>query len=120
MIRLIEGSFFAGGHERIRDEIRALADKKERALLIVPEQQTVSCEREMTDHLSASAALCFEVVNFTRFSNYILRELGGLSGESISNAKKALIWKSLLTLQDVPAPHPKSSLLLQNAGGSDD
>ena len=99
MIRLIEGSFFAGGHERIRDEIRALTDKKERALLIVPEQQTVSCEREMTDHLPASAALCFEVVNFTRFSNYILRELGGLSGESISNAKKALfMWRTLSEL----------------------
>ncbi len=102
MLRLIEGGFFAGGHEKIKQEVLRLINGKTNTLMIVPEQETVSREREMTDFLPPSAALCFEVTNFTRFANSIFRKLGGVAGESINASKKALImWKTLCELSPI-------------------
>lgn len=99
MLRLIEGGFFAGGHELIKKEISDLAGEKRSVILIVPEQQTLSCEREMADFLPPSAALCFEVTNFTRFCDTVFRALGGVCGKYADKTKKALImWRALTEL----------------------
>ena len=99
MLTLIEGGFFAGCHEKIAEEIKTLVSSGNKAYLIVPEQQTVNAEREMTDLLPPSYPLVFEVTNFTRFANTVFRRLGGLSKESASSAKKALVmWRTLTEL----------------------
>lgn len=99
MLTLIEGGFFSGGHEKIRKEIEELVMQGKRSILIVPEQQTVSAEREMTDFLPSSYPLTFEVTNFTRFANTVFRTLGGLSKESASGTKKSLVmWRTLTEL----------------------
>ena len=99
MLTLIEGGLFSGGHERIKETILGLLKNGRKAFLIVPEQQTVSAEREMTDALPSSAPLSFEVTNFTRFADTVFRSLGGLAGESADASKKALImWRTLREL----------------------
>ena len=102
MLRLIEGGFFAGGHELIKKEIADLVAAKRSVILIVPEQQTLSCEREMADFLPPSAALCFEVTNFTRFCDTVFRVLGGVGGKYADKTKKALImWRALTELSPI-------------------
>lgn len=99
MLNLIEGGFFSGGHEMIKERIAALTANQKNSILIVPEQQTVSAEREMTDFLPPSAPLYFETTNFTRFADTVFRAQGGLAGESADGAKRSLImWKTLTEL----------------------
>ena len=102
MLTLIEGGFFAGGHEMIKERIKQLTEANKKSILIVPEQQTVSAEHELTDFLPPTAPLYFEVTNFTRFTNTVFRALGGLTGESADTAKRSLImWKALTELSPV-------------------
>lgn len=102
MLTLIEGGFFAGGHEMIKERIRKLTEEKKKSILIVPEQQTVSAEHEMTDFLPPSSPLYFEVTNFTRFANTVFRALGGLTGDSADAAKRSLImWRAMTELSPV-------------------
>ena len=99
MLKLIEGGFFAGGHERCIKAIEAATLAGRHVLLIVPEQQTLSCEREMCDILPPSAALTFEVTNFTRLADTVFRSLGGIAGRCADKTKKALImWRALTAL----------------------
>ena len=99
MLNLIEGGFFSGGREALRERIAALTEQGKRSILIVPEQQTVSAEREMTDFLPPSAPLCFETTNFTRLANTVFRALGGLAGDTADTAKRSLLmWKTLTEL----------------------
>ena len=37
MLNLIEGGFFSGGHEMIKERIAMLTENKKRSILIVPE-----------------------------------------------------------------------------------
>ena len=102
MLTLIEGGLLSDGHEIIIDRISTLVREGKRAYLIVPEQQTVSAEKEMTDVLPASAPLCFEVTNFTRFADTVFRSLGGLAGEVATASKKALVmWRTLKELSPI-------------------
>ncbi len=102
MITLIEGGFFAGGKEKIKNLIADRVKLGKKSILIVPEQQTVNAEREMTDILPPSASLCFEATNFTRFANTVFRTLGGLAKESADSSKRALImWRTLTELSPV-------------------
>ena len=99
MITLIEGGFFAGGRDIVKERIKKLCEKKWHTFFIVPEQDTVSSEDEMAEYLSDSLPLFSEVTNFTRFSDVIFRALGGGSKKSIDKAKRALVmWKTLTEL----------------------
>ena len=99
MLTLIEGGFFAGGHELIKEQILHLTKDSKKSILIVPEQQTVIAEREMTDFLTPSAPLFFDATNFTRLADTVFRALGGLTGESADTAKRSLImWRAMTEL----------------------
>lgn len=99
MLNLIEGGFFSGGREMIKERIAALTAAGKKSMLIVPEQQAVSAEHEITDALPPSAPLYFETTNFTRLANTVFRTLGGLAGECADTAKRSLImWKTLTEL----------------------
>ena len=45
---IITGSFTSGIHERICREIEELIERKEEVYLIVPEQNTLSAEKEIS------------------------------------------------------------------------
>ncbi|MEE0969143.1 MAG: 3'-5' exonuclease, partial [Clostridia bacterium] len=82
-------------YERIQKDI---ADKR-RVILLVPEQETVAREREMTEILPPSAQLHFEVLNFTRLANSFFREHGGLTYHYVTPSVKALaMWNTVRTL----------------------
>lgn len=97
MIKIISGSFTSGAHEYISDKIKALIAKEEKNVyLIVPEQQTLSMEKEMSKILPPSAPLFFEVSNFTRLANSVFRILGGVAGEHSDRTRRALVmWEAL-------------------------
>ena len=97
MLTLYEGGFTSLVHDEIIKKITGAVNVGKRAFLFVPEQQTLTAEAEACDILPPSAALSFEVTNFTRFTNTAFRALGGISGEYITSAKKALVMWGVLT-----------------------
>ncbi len=99
MLKIVRSGFSMAAREEFCREISALVSDGKRAILIVPEQQTVIAESLFASILPPSSALCFEVTNFTRLANTTFRSLGGLSGEYCDRAKKSLImWRTLTEL----------------------
>lgn len=99
MITLIQGGFFAGGREIIKERLSDLCKKEKKSILIVPEQDTVSSEDELSAYLPKNAPIFNEVTNFSRFADVIFRTLGGTAESSENATKRALImWKTLTVL----------------------
>ncbi len=99
MLTLLEGGFTSNLHEELISSIERSIRSGNKVYLIVPEQQTVAAECEMSKILPPSAPLCFEVTNFTRFTNTAFRTLGGISGEYCSPVAKSLtMWRALTEL----------------------
>ncbi len=99
MLKLVEGGFYSTAYEDIKAEILTLTKQGKRVFLIVPEQQSVLAEKEMIEYLPENAPLTFEVTNFTRLSNTVSRQFGGIAGEFADSAKESLImWKTLTEL----------------------
>lgn len=97
MLTLYEGGFTSVMHDDILKSITHSINAGKKVFLFVPEQETLTREAEACDVLPPTAALSFEVTNFTRFTNTAFRTLGGISGEYITSAKKALIMWGVLT-----------------------
>ncbi len=97
MLKLIIGRAGSGKTEYIR---RALVDLMQRsdaeAVVIVPEQQTVIWETKMASLLPDEANLRLEITNFTRLSNSVFREYGGLADSPIDDGTRALlVWRAM-------------------------
>ena len=73
MLRLFEGGFSSNAHDELIRAIGSAISSGRRTYLIVPGQQTVAVECEMSKILPASAPLTFEVTNFTRLCDTIFR-----------------------------------------------
>ena len=97
MLTLYEGGFTSLVHDEIIKKIIGSVKVGKRTFLFVPEQQTLTIEAQTCDIMPPSAALSFEVTNFTRFTNTAFRALGGISGEYITSAKKSLVMWGVLT-----------------------
>ena len=99
MLRIIRTKLGAREPLSLEEDIKRTFEGGERGFLIVPEQDTVMREAAIARALPPSAALSFEVTNFTRFANTTFRLLGGVAGEYCSKSKKALImWQTLAEL----------------------
>jgi ATP-dependent helicase/nuclease subunit B len=99
MLILTLGGFYSDKKSSLIKSIRELTEKKKRAFLIVPEQQTLTDEREMARLLPSYAPLYFEVSNFSRFANTGFRMLGGISREYVDRTRRMLVmWQTLHTL----------------------
>lgn len=102
MLKLIEGSLYSEASSVMRKEITEAIEEKKKVMLIVPEQQTVIAEKEMSKILPEYAPRFFEVTNFTRFSNTVFRLLGGIDKEYCDSVKSSLImWRTLSELEPV-------------------
>ena len=102
MLTIIKSGLNAGARDRFKGMIRTLIEAEQPSYLIVPEQQTVMAEAEMSREMPPTAPQFFEVTNFTRLANTTFRTLGGISGEYSTKTKKALImWRTLTELTPV-------------------
>ena len=99
MLEFIIGGAGTGKTHQIEELIKKDIREGRRAMLLVPEQETVARERAMLDILPPSAQLSFEVLNFTRLANSVFRKYGGLTYSYVSAPVKALaMWNTLRTL----------------------
>lgn len=97
MIKFIYGNPGSGKTEEIFRMLEKDAQNKKYALLIVPEQMTVSAERELLKRLPASAQLHIEVLNYTRLANKLFREHGGVAyNSSTRSLQKLLMWRAIM------------------------
>ncbi len=96
MIRFLYGADAVKTQGALLSHIEEHIKADERAILLVPEQETVTAERRMVELLPPAAQLIFEVSNFTRFANRTFRTVGGLSYRYATPAACALLmWQSL-------------------------
>jgi len=78
--------------------------------LIVPEQETVRCERRLLDILPPKAQLFSEVLNFSRLANLAFRKFGGLSYNYADKGSKTLVmWKNLRELAPMLTEYSRSA-----------
>ncbi len=99
MLKIFEGGFSSVTYAEMKEEILRLTKEGKKVFLIVPEQQTVSAEKEMAEFLPDSAPLTFEATNFTRFANTACRTLGGIAAKYADSRTESLImWKTLTEL----------------------
>ena len=99
MLNIIEGGLSSIADTELKELIINLTENGRRTLLLVPEQEALSKEKEYAKILPKSAPLTFEVTNFTRLADSIFRRLGGVANEYSDKAKEALfMWKTLTEL----------------------
>jgi len=96
MLELILGLPGSGKTACLKEMIKKDIDEKKTVFLIVPEQAALDVEAEFTAFLPPSAQLHFEVVNFTRLANRVLRTYGGISHKYLTSGMRAcLMWRTL-------------------------
>lgn len=96
MIRFIYGIDEDAKHAALLTHIKASLAEGKKAILLVPEQETVTKERRMVEELPPAAQLSFEVSNFSRLANRIFRMCGGLACRYASSGTLTLLmWKTL-------------------------
>ncbi len=100
MVKFVFGGSGAGKSEYIFREIGdTLENSDRRAILIVPEQYTVTTEALYAERLGGAAQLRFEATNFTRLGDSVARRVGGLSYSRLTTgAKKLVLWRALLSV----------------------
>ena len=86
MINLVYGPSGSGKSTYIYNQIREDLKCGEKAILIVPDQQILSAEREIMDVSSGVSSIDVEVLSFRRLANYVFRNLGGLSFNDIDES----------------------------------
>ncbi len=80
----------------LRERVEQVAKKRNKCILIVPEQETLNAEAQMARILPQDAPLFFEVTNFSRLANTVFRAKGGISFHYADKAASALLmWKVL-------------------------
>lgn len=95
-MRFLFGGDTKKKNERLLSLVREVLDEGHEAILLVPEQETVTVERRMVEALPPQAQLSFEVSNFSRLANRIFRTVGGLSYRYATEGATALVmWRTL-------------------------
>ncbi len=96
MIYFIYGNPGTGKTETIFKKLEEDAGAGKSAIVIVPEQMTVSMERDVLKRLTPAAQLHIEVVNFTRLANKLFRQFGGITYNHATPAiQKLLMWQAV-------------------------
>ena len=99
MVHFIYGPSGSGKTHTLLQYLKADAKNCKKAFFIVPEQETVTVERQIVSLLPTSAQLNVEVLNFSRLCNRIFRTHGGLSYNFATKPQKALImWNTVREL----------------------
>ena len=79
----------------------AIAETKDRALLLVPEQFSFESEKMLSEALGHEKAQNVEVLSFSRLCNSVFRRFGGLAGDySDETVKLLLMGAALFSVSD--------------------
>lgn len=102
MLNFITGRAGTGKTTLIRQKIaEIIASAEQNITVIVPEQQTVAWETALAELLPPSANLRMEITNFTRLSNSVFREYGGLADSLVDEGVRSLlIWRAMVSVWD--------------------
>ena len=102
MLNFITGRAGSGKTTWIRQKIaETVAETDREIVVIVPEQQTVAWETKLAELLPPSANLRLEITNFTRLSNSVFREYGGLADTLVDEGVRTLlIWRAMVSVWD--------------------
>lgn len=118
-VRFLYGDFGTGKSTFILNNIKADYEKGVRSFLIVPEQQTVIKERQIATLLPMGAQLYCEVLSFSRLSNRVFRDTGGLKNNYVTkSAKNLLMYRAICQCRDelleykISKEHEKGSIKL--------
>lgn len=97
MLSFVLGAPKSGKTESIIKSINKDLTEKKRVLFIVPEQEALSAERKLiAANNSGAEFFLLEIANFSRLSNIVFREKGGICYNYIDNGGKALMmWRAL-------------------------
>ncbi|MBQ9921424.1 MAG: hypothetical protein IJO52_04495, partial [Clostridia bacterium] len=109
MLNLIYAKSGFGKTALIYENIKRDVENGKKAFLIVPEQQSVISEKQIVELCSNKCNMYLEVLNFTRLSNRVFREYGGMSQKYIDAGGKVLVLASVLEeLNDSLKQYPDS------------
>ena len=100
MLSFILGSPGSGKTNAVIHRVRCDLEKQNKVLVIVPEQNILSCERAVSSAIPACPEIMnLEVVSFRRFCNTVFRALGGLCYNYLDKGGQAvLMWRALSEL----------------------
>lgn len=99
MIYFIYGAAGSGKTTTLFDYVSKDVESGQKAVILVPEQETVAVERRVLTDFPASAQLTLEVLNFSRLCNKIFRTYGSLSYDVADKGIKSLLmWNNLREL----------------------
>ena len=119
MVRFLHGDLGTGKSTYILNSIKADYENGVRSFLIVPEQQTVIKERQIATLLPMGAQLYCEALNFSRLSNRVFRDTGGLKTNYITKSgKNLLMYRAICSCRDelseykISKEHEKGSIKL--------
>ena len=98
MLNFIYGRAGSGKTTKIIEMIKECVDKKQRAYLIVPEQQAFISE-SMLAFLDPSSALCFEVISFSRLCDIVFSKYGGVTEDTEGGVRSLIMWQTLRELK---------------------
>ncbi|MBR4961948.1 MAG: hypothetical protein IKY52_13720, partial [Clostridia bacterium] len=101
MLHYITGRPGSGKSETILRELEKALAAGGNVLLLVPEQQAVLWETRLAETLPLSCQLRLEVTNFTRLTNTVFRQYGGLAKPKIDDGGRTLVlWRAMLSVWD--------------------
>ena len=102
MLHYITGRPGSGKSETILRELEKALAAGGNVLLLVPEQQAVLWETRLAETLPLSCQLRLEVTNFTRLTNTVFRQYGGLAKPKIDDGGRTLVlWRAMLSVWDM-------------------
>ena len=91
MLNFILGPSGSGKSYQMLAELRARAERRERSILIVPEQFTSSTEGQLYRTLGDSLSAYVESYSFTSLAEALLRRYGGAAVPTLTEAGRALL-----------------------------
>ena len=100
MITFLLGDIGHGKSTKIINNLKEDASNHIHSFLIVPEQETLACERVIAQNLPSSAQLYIEVLSFSRLANRVFRKYGGLRYNYATRSDKNLVmYKTICELK---------------------
>lgn len=99
MLRLLLGRAGSGKTHRILRELEKRASEEEQAsrcVLLVPEQFSFETERALLRDLGIRAAFDVKVYSFTRLSEMVAKEMGGVAGRQMNEGTRVLLMSEAL------------------------
>ena len=99
MIDFIYGTAGSGKSTLVYNRVLSDAKNGEKVILLVPEQQVLSCERELAKLHGTGVPMNVEVLSFGRLANTVFRAEGGLRYDYLTKGQKTvLLWRAMLSV----------------------